>query len=778
MKPARLSMPVNPAAKTESPCRTVAFLGDYLPRKCGIATFTSDLLGAVAARHPESRCFAVPVNDVDGCYQYPGVVRFEIEEQELDSYHRAAGFLNSSSVDVVSLQHEFGIFGGPAGSHLLTLLGDLRAPVVTTLHTVLLKPSPDQYRVMRNLIEHSTRLVVMTERGRTILQQVYRAPSAKIDLIPHGIPDVQFGAPDSYKEQFGIGERKVLLTFGLLSPNKGIEHVLNALPEIVAEFPAAVYIVLGATHPHELRARGEAYRLGLEAIVRKNKLENHVIFHNRFVELKELTEFIGAADIYITPYLDEGQITSGTLAYAFGAGKAVISTPYWHAAELLRDQRGVLVPFADPAAIAREVSGLLRDTTRRSALSEHAYKLGREMVWSKTAVLYMRSFDRARRRKPAMLRKPAMASTSAGRPHESPELNLGHLNQMTDSMGIFQQARLNMPMLAEGYCTDDNARALILAVLLGQLEEAPKRVRALATTYAAFLQYAFDPGMGRFHNFLSVDRHWLDERGSEDCHGRAIWALGTAVGRSPHWSSQMMAERLFALALPAARDFISPRAWAFSLIGIHEYLHQANRCSLAQDVRDDLTGRLVTIFDKVDEPGWRWFEQGLTYDNAKPAHALIVSGHATGRRSVRDRGLQALRWLVGVQTSKREKLRPIAGNGFYKRDGVRADFDQQPIEVHATVSACLEAYRVTADSWWYEQAQSAFDWFLGWNDLGVELYCARTGGCRDELHPDRANENQGAESMLAFLLSLAEMRLIQSTATGIQRTSLAASVTQ
>ena len=383
--------------ETASNVRTIAFLGNYLPRKCGIATFTSDLLGAVAARYPQSSCFAVPVNDTDGRYRYPDAVRFEIEEQDLDSYRRAAGFLNSSKVDVVSVQHEFGIFGGPAGGYLLTLLRELEAPVVTTFHTVLLKPNADQHRVMRKLIAHSTRLVVMAERGRTILQEVYQAPPAKIDLIPHGIPDVNFVAPDYYKDQFGVAGKKVLLTFGLLSPNKGIEHVLHALPDVVAEFPDVVYIVLGATHPHELRARGEAYRLGLEAIVRKNKLENNVIFHNRFVDLKELTEYIGAADLYVTPYLDEAQITSGTLAYAFGAGKAVISTPYWHAAELLRDQRGVLVPFADPKAIAREASGLLRDGTRRNAMRDNAYRLGREMVWSNTAGLYMRSFDLARR---------------------------------------------------------------------------------------------------------------------------------------------------------------------------------------------------------------------------------------------------------------------------------------------------------------------------------------------------------------------------------------------
>jgi glycosyltransferase involved in cell wall biosynthesis len=400
--------------KTASSNRTIAFLGDYLPRKCGIATFTSDLLGAVAARHPQSRCFAVPVNDIEGCYRYPEVVRFEIEEQDLESYRCAADFLNTSNVDVVSVQHEFGIFGGPAGSHLLVLLRGLTAPVVTTLHTVLRTPNADQHRVMRELIARSTRLVVMTERGRTILREVYQAPPAKIDLIPHGIPDVPYVAPDDYKEQFGVGGRRVLLTFGLLSPNKGIEHVLHALQGVVAEFPNVVYILLGATHPNELRTRGDAYRLGLEAIVRENRIENNVIFHNCFVGLKELTEFIGAADLYITPYLDEAQITSGTLAYAFGAGKAVISTPCWHAAELLGGERGVLVPFADPRAIAREVTGLLRDGARRHAMSDNAYELGRTMVWSETAGRYMRSFEMARRPGATATRKTGVGVQRAG----------------------------------------------------------------------------------------------------------------------------------------------------------------------------------------------------------------------------------------------------------------------------------------------------------------------------------------------------------------------------
>lgn len=411
--------------KTYSNIRTVAFLGNYPPRKCGIATFTSDLLESVAARHPQCQCFAVPVNDGDESYRYPEVVRFEIEEQNLESYRQAADFLNTSDVDVVSLQHEFGIFGGRAGSHLLALLGALNAPVVTTLHTVLLKPDADQQCVMQRLIARSTRLVVMTERGRTILQQVYRAPAAKIDVIPHGIPNLPFFAPDHYKTRLGLGGKQVLLTFGLLSPNKGIENVLNALPEIRAEFPGVVYIVLGATHPNELRTRGDTYRLGLEAIVRDRTLEGNVIFCNRFAELHELTEFLGAADIYITPYLGEAQSTSGTLAYAFGAGKAVISTPYWHAAELLKDQRGILVPFGDPLAVAREVTGLLRDDTRRNAMGDRAYVLGRRMVWSNTAELYLRSFDLAQRQQAEFAHRVHGPSGVASRISNVPEAAAG-----------------------------------------------------------------------------------------------------------------------------------------------------------------------------------------------------------------------------------------------------------------------------------------------------------------------------------------------------------------
>ena len=739
----------------------IAFVGDHLPRKCGIATFSSDLLAAVANAHPQSHCFSVSVNDIKEGYEYPEVVRFEIEEQDLSSYLRAADFLNISNVEIVCLQHEFGIFGGPAGSHILAFLRELRMPVVTTLHTILHEPQADQRRVMQELISLSTRLVVMTERGRRMLQDIYNAPPAKTDLIAHGIPDMGFVDPSYFKDQFDVEGKVVLLTFGLLSPNKGIEHVLNALPSILAEFPDVVYIVLGATHPNELREHGEVYRLSLEILAKKNKVEKNVIFYNRFVDLENLKEYIGAADLYVTPYLNEAQITSGTLAYAFGAGKAVVSTPYWHAAELLAEDRGVLVPFGDAQAIAREVTGLLKDDTRRHAIRKNAYRIGRDMIWSNVAQLYMRSFDRSRLDGAALSRKSLATKTLDQKPRELPRLKLNHLERMTDSTGVFQHAIFSVPNFSEGYCTDDNARAFILAVLLGELGLEPERVRTLAGTCAAFLFHAFDTQTKRFHNHMSFDRRWLDDPGSEDCQGRALWALGVGVGRSPIRSFQMIAGQLFALALPALMEFTAPRAWAFGLIGIHEYLRRLSGDSLVNQTREILTSRLMELFERSAKPDWCWFEEGLSYDNAKLAHALILSGRATAQPAVLERGLQALRWLADLQVSEKGHFRPIGSNGFYRRGGVRANFDQQPIEAQAMVSACLEAYRATSDFWWYEQAQRAFDWFIGWNDLGLEVYVPMSGGCGDGLHVDRVNENQGAESTLAFLLSLVEMRLAQ-----------------
>jgi glycosyltransferase involved in cell wall biosynthesis len=741
----------------------VAFLGDYLPRKCGIATFTTDLRCAMAAEFPAIQCLVVPVNDLAAGYDYPSEVRFEIAEQDLPSYLRAADFLNITGVDVICLEHEFGIFGGPAGSHVLALLRELRMPIVTTLHTLLREPNPEQRRVLRDLIQLSTRLVVMSERGREFLRDIHQAPEAKIDLIPHGIPEMPFADPNYFKDEFNVAGKQVLLTFGLLSPNKGIEFALRALPDILREFPKVVYIVLGQTHPHLLREEGEAYRLSLERLAQDLGVQKNVVFFNRFVELEELMRFIGAADIYLTPYLTEAQITSGTLAYAFGAGNAVVSTPYWHAAELLTAERGKLVPFRDARAIAAATIELLRDEPLRHTMRKNAYRLGRGMVWSRVAQLYGKSFEQARLDHSFVGRKSSPIKTLDEQPGQLPELKLDHLFRMSDSTGIFQHASFTVPNFAEGYCTDDNARALVLALMLQKLGHGSPRLATQVASYAAFLNHAFDRRIGRFRNFMSFDRHWLEEVGSEDCQGHALWALGLCVAQTGQGSFQMLAAELFEQALPVAAEFTSPRAWAFTLIGIDEYLRRLSGDRRANHIRESLTAKLMQRFADAAKEDWLWFEDAVSYTNAKLPHALILSGRCLNDANMLATGLKTLRWLVKVQTSEAGSFRPIGSNGFYPRGKERALFDQQPIEAQATVSACIEAYHATSDLFWVEEARRAFEWFLGRNDLGMALYDPGTGGCRDGLHVDRLSQNQGAESTLAFLLALAEKQALQNT---------------
>ena len=752
-----------PLMKRISEIQKIAFVGDYLPRKCGIATFTYDLCTSVATQYPGSDCFVVPINDISSGYDYPAEARFEIEEQEVDSYLRAADFLNFANTDIVCLQHEYGIYGGPAGSHVVRLLRDLRMPIVTTLHTVLRDPTSEQHRILTQIADLSARLIVMSERARGFLRDVYDVPEAKIDLIAHGIPDMPFVDPNFYKDQFAVEGKFVALTFGLLSPNKGIEQMLRAMPAILEEFPNFVYIVLGATHPNLLREQGERYRISLERLAKDLGIKPNVSFYNRFVEIDELIEFIGMADIYITPYLNPAQIISGTLAYAFGCGKAVVSTPYWYAEELLADGRGVLVPFGDSEALARETCELLRDEPRRHSMRKKAYMLGREMIWSHVAHLYMESFQRARRSRLDVPYKPLAVRTLAEQPMDLPGWRLDHLVRMSDSAGMLQHANSTIPNFAEGYCTDDNARALLLTVTLEQLGQSTAQVYRLATTYAAFLNYAFDRTRSRFRNFLGFDRNWLEKVGSDDSHGRALWVLGACVGRSRRRDLQFWASQLFDLALPTITETTSPRAWAFGLIGVCLYLERFSGARPATQVRDVLTDRLTECHEKIATDRWPWFEDALTYDNAKLPHALIASGRSSGSDQVVELGLQTLQWLVEQQKSPTGCFRPIGSNGFYQRDRERARFDQQPIEANSTVSACIEAYHATEDAGWLKEARLAFEWFLGANDLGFDLYDAKTGGCCDGLQEDRLNQNQGAESTLAFLLALGEMKLLEST---------------
>jgi glycosyltransferase involved in cell wall biosynthesis len=745
-------------------------LGNHLPRQCGIATFTTDLCAAIAAEHPQIECFVLAMNDPGRHHAYPERVRFEIAESDLASYRRAADFLNVNAVDAVSVQHEYGIFGGKAGRYVLQLLRELRMPIVTTLHTILAEPNPPQRGVMDELSELSERLVVMSASGATLLRDVHHVPESKIDLIPHGIP--RLPAASRSKDRLGVEGRPVILTLGLLSPDKGIEHVIDALPAILESYPDAIYIVLGATHPHVKERHGETYRLMLENRARNLGVDSSMIFHNRFVSDRELAEFLSAADIYITPYLKAEQITSGTLAYAIGSGKAVISTPYWYARELLADGRGILVPWRDPAAIAREVVGLLGDEVKRLAMCERAAAYGQDMAWPAVGRSYVRTIERARVEHAERLRIVFQAKTLAKRPAELPDANLTHLRAITDDTGVLQHAAFSVPRYEDGYCLDDNARALLVMALVedGGAEDGGV-VRALAARYLAFVRHAFDPERARFRNFMSYSRTWLEPCGSEDSHGRALWALGTVVGRCSDPGRKSLGGDLFHAALPVTLEFTSPRAWAFTLLGIDEYLRAFQGDSNVQAMRQSLAARLLALYQGSAKADWPWFEDRLTYCNACLPHALIVSGAWMENEETTRAGLQSLEWLAGLERSPDGWFSPIGSAGFYVRGGRKASFDQQPVEASTMIAACLEASRVTGSERWTEHAWRAFNWFLGQNALRQPLYDDSTGGCRDGLHEDRVNENQGAESTLSYLLALLEMRAVDRPAVANEKTS-------
>ncbi len=758
----------NPVVLTPVPTRSVlpnriAVVGNYLPRRCGIATFTSDLCDALHAEYGTTELLALPVNDTEEGYAYPSRVRFELSEDNLASYRQAADFLNFSNVDLVCLQHEYGIFGGRAGAHILELLRRLRMPFATTLHTVLREPNPDQRAVLAEIAALSDRLIVMSQQSATILQEVFQVAADKIDLIPHGIPDLPFTDPSFYKDGFGTEGKEVLLTFGLLSPNKGIENVIKALPKILAHHSNVVYMVSGVTHPHILRHEGDKYRHYLQDLAKELGVEGSVIFRNRFVSPQEMVELIGAADIYITPYKHKAQVVSGTLAYALSAGKAIISTPYLHAIELLDDERGALVPFDDPGAIAAKTVELLDNGTARHAMRKRAYLYARDMVWSRVAQKYMKSFERIYNERLRNPRATFSAQNTEKKLDRLPAIKLDHLYRMTDHTGMVEHAVFVVPNYPEGYSTDDNARALIVTTLLEEIGvHAPANSADLASRYLAFLWHAFDPDTKRFRNSLTYECQWHETEHSEDSHGRALWGLGTVLGRSKNAGLRGAAGRMFELAVPAAVEFKSPRACAFALLGVQEYLDSFPGDRAALSASDTLANRLLSSYHAHRTDDWKWFENSLSYSNARLPQALLRAGVRAGNEEMVSAGLEALDWLVTLQRCEvKGHFVPIGSQGFYSKTTEKARFDQQPVEACAAVSACLQAYRATGKGRWRKEAWSAFNWFLGDNDLQIALYDPATGGCRDGLHPDRANENQGAESTLSFLMALLEMRHVE-----------------
>jgi len=739
------------------PLQRVALIGNHLPRRCGIATFTHDLHRAISTARPDLETCVVAMNDPGGTYDYPAAVRFQIQDETIDGYAQAADFLNAAPFDVVSLQHEYGIFGGEAGGHIIELLQRLTMPVVTTLHTVLPAPTPAQRDVMGKIVAKSTKLVVMAEKGRELLRSVHDVSPQKIEVIPHGIPDFPFLETHHAKAKLGFSGKTVILTFGLLSPSKGIETVIDAMPAIVRSCPNAVYVILGATHPNLVRTHGEAYRDSLTVRARELGIEDHVIFFNQFVDQTTLLAFISMCEVYATPYLNEAQMTSGTLAYSFGLGKAVVSTPYWHARELLDDGRGILVPFGDSKAIGVEIAALLTNDVRRYAMRKRAYAASRPMTWAQTAKRYLAAFDLARETSRVNKRARAGLGEVWDNGNALPQVQTGHFLSMCDSTGLLQHAVHSVPDRDHGYCVDDNARALLLSSALARSGEA-RLPEPLTARFAAFLQHAWNADARRFRNFMSYDRRWLEPQGSEDSHGRTLWALGECARSDTDPSRRRWAAALFKTALPAVEHFQSPRAWAFTLLGLDAYCTLVVGDLSAGRMREVLAGRLVDAFQAIETQDWCWFEDLLAYDNARLSQALLVTGAALKKPLMVKIGLASLRWLMTLQTTPEGCFRPVGTESFGVKQTPPQPFDQQPIEAAAAISACLAAWRVNDNAEWTAGAMRAFDWFLGSNDLQTSLVDPGSGGCLDGLHPDRPNENRGAESALSYLLGLVEMR--------------------
>lgn len=738
-----------------SPVKKIAIVGSYVPRQCGIATFTCDLANSLKSTGLEVG--VIVVSDKAG-YAYGDDVHFEIAEQDEQAYIEAAKHLNNGGYDVVSVQHEYGIFGGEYGKHLLTMLRRVNIPIVTTLHTVLREPEPRQKAVMDELLQLSERVVVMSELAIAFLVDVHKVCRSKIDLIHHGIPDI---APDqgiAFREELNIAG-PMILTFGLLSPDKGIEFVINAMPKITAEHPEAVYVVLGATHPNVRASCGEAYRDQLTALTRELNVEHNVRFVDRFATIEELTGYLGATDIYVTPYLNPRQITSGTLAYAVGAGKAVVSTPYWYAQELLGKGRGSLVPFRDSAAVSKSIVEILGNRSLKDSMQSKAKEFGEQMRWPAVGRRYQECFDRGKSDTVNRLKELNGTSHKNGKSSvEDPtQVRLDHLLAMTDDTGLLQHSTYSVPNRSHGYCVDDNARALFLTTLLDFEQPSIHKAR-LQSRYLSFVMHAFNEENGRFRNFMGYDRQWLEDLGSEDSHGRTCWSIAALVARSPSLGLREAARTLLASAMPALYDTTSPRTWAYAVLACDERLRSEPEHPQTRALLHEMSRRLLAIYNATRSEDWLWFEDSLSYCNARLSQALMLAGKSSGDRMTFEAGIESLEWLNKVQTGPGGVFAPVSTQGYHREDRTRTYFDQQPVEAWATVSACLTAHSLTQNDSWLHEAQRAFRWFRGANMIQADLVDHETQGCCDGLHPERVNLNQGAESTLSYLCAKLELR--------------------
>jgi glycosyltransferase involved in cell wall biosynthesis len=726
----------------------IAFVGTYPPRRCGIATFTRDLAQSVAGAGSRVVPMTLAVTDPGGQYEYPDEVRYEIRQAMNGDYARAAEFVNYSDARLVSIQHEHGIFGGDDGAYILDFLAALRVPAMVTLHTVLKYPSDSQRWIVQRMAAQSAGLVVMSDVAQRLLAGSYAVTGPDVHVIAHGIPDMPAADPESLKAAFGVRGQRMLLTFGLLGPNKGVETVIRALPSLTRRFPDLVYFVVGATHPMVVRRHGEAYRTSLEREAEGLGVREHVVFRDQFVTTEELCNYLQAADIFISPYQNEAQVTSGALSYAMGAGAAAVSTPYWHAQELLADGRGCLFPFGDSAALADVLASLLGSPAELDRVKRAAHDFTRKMVWPRIGRTYLELGDAILAQEPSRLHPPRRAM-----PSSLPELRLDHLMRMTDDTGIIQHATFSVPARRSGYCVDDNARALIVALAAERLQSSPTTMR-LVTTYLGYLHFAQDDD-GRFNNLLRYDRTFEPSADSDDCLGRAMWALGSAVRMASDDGHRRLAREMFERALPATLE-LGPRGTALTILGLASFLAYDPDADGARAALVRLAEALVSRYQGESREGWRWFEPALTYDNAMIPLALFKAYAVTGERTSLRVARESLEFLEEI--CFRDSQLVLVGNaGWHRRGGVKAQADEQAIDAAAFVLAFRGAYLATRDRHYLRRMRESFAWFLGANRLGVALHDSATGGCRDGLGAAEANQNQGAESTVSYLMSLLEM---------------------
>lgn len=731
----------------------IAYISTYPPRECGLATFNQNLMRAINANFPGRKLaessFVVALNDSESltAYEYPEEVKFVVRQNHQKDYIRAANFINTSDADACIMEHEFGIYGGESGIYVLPLINRLQKPLISILHTVLREPSYVQRIIIREIAEQSAKIIVMSQRAVEFLINIYDVPASKIQIIEHGVPDLEAPEHNPVKNQVAFKNKRVMLTFGLISRNKGLETVVKALPKIVEKHPDVMYVILGNTHPGVIKNSGEEYRDHLKSLAAKLGVANNLTFINKFVSEEELINYLTACELYVTPYHNEAQITSGTLSYAVGAGAAVVSTPYWHATELLAHNRGRLFDFKNADALADIAIELLSNDEELAELKENAYEYGLHLRWPKTGAEFIKVAQEACLKHDF---SDKILKNSIVDPEIMPKFSLAHVLRLTDDTGIVQHAKYGIPNLKEGYCLDDNARALIMALMAYQRNKS-KEAFELLPIYLSYIHY-MQTDDGNFRNFLSFDRRYLDDVGSEDSFGRTIWSLGYLIGCAASNSYREFAMELFHRSYPHFKALRYLRGMANTIIGIALYLkvYPTDEGMMNEMIR--LTQPLLDAYEKTRADDWEWFEEQMTYDNAILPLALLHSCEITGNEKARKIALTTMAFLDKV-TIANGYLSPVGNDGWYNRGGELPTFDQQAIETMAMVAMHFQAYQIFRKPEYIEKMFLCYKWFLGENTLRAPLYDYETKGCCDGLLPTGINRNQGAESTLAYLIS-------------------------